>query len=108
LRIRRAKLVSAGIGGAAAVAMVIGGSACAGPAPISSLRAGSGDSATGTNYISPTVPAITITPAMSTGATVTPSAAPTTTSATVNSPTVTASAVAPCSSNGVVLPGGCH
>jgi hypothetical protein len=34
--------------------------------------------------------------------------APTTTSDKVAAPTVTPSGAAPCSGNGIVLPGGCH
>jgi hypothetical protein len=103
---RRAKVVAASLGGAAAIGLAIGGAACGLNTPLSSIRAGSGDSATATNYVPPSVSSMILTPAMSTGQTQTPSSV--TTAVAAATPTVTVSAVAPCASNGVVLPGGCH
>ena len=106
MSVRRAKLAAAAVGGAAAVGLAVGGGACSVPTPITGLRAGSGDSATATNYVPPSVSPMILTPAMSTGQTVTPSSA--TTAVAAASPTVTPSAAAPCANNGIVLPGGCH
>ncbi|GAC1395326.1 MAG: hypothetical protein NVSMB60_01080 [Mycobacterium sp.] len=104
----RAKLVAATIGGAAAVGLVTLGVANDGPAAVPTVHAGSGASATGTLYVQPSVPAMTLTPAMSLGSTQTAQTTPSAASATQAAPAVAASAPATCSNNGVVLPVGCH
>jgi hypothetical protein len=98
------------LGLAAVAALVVIGAVNSGGSPsvILARSGGSGDSATTTNYLEPTVPAISTSATLSSGVTVTsssPASAPATPSAT---PTVTPSSSTPCSNNGVVLPGGCH
>lgn len=98
------------LGGGAVVALVVIGAVNSGDSPsiILARSGGSGDSATTTDYLQPTVPTISTSARLSTGVTVTrssPATKPATPSAV---PTVTPSPSPPCSNNGVVLPGGCH
>ena len=65
------------------------------------VAGGSGDSATGTSYVSPTVPAMNLNPTnMSTGATVTAAAPATSLATSAASPTYKATAAAGCVNNG--------
>lgn len=107
MRLRRAKTYSAIVGvGAIIVAGAMVGQT---GSPSSVNVAGSGDSATGTTYTSPTIPGMSLNPtAMSIGQTTSTTVAATSLAIEVATPTVTPSAVAPCANNGVVLPGGCH
>jgi hypothetical protein len=108
MNVRRVKVLAAVIGSGAAIALtVIGVTDNDHGAPAANL-AGSGDAATSTNYLPPTVSHMVLTPtAMSTGATTAPTT-PATAALVMATPTVTPSAAAPCANNGVVLPGGCH
>ena len=109
MKLRRVKVLAAAVGSGAAIALAVIGvtesSHGAGPA----VNLARGDSETSTQYLPPTVPAMTANSAtaMSTGATVV-ATTPSTVVAEVATPSVTPSAVEPCSSNGVVMPGGCH
>ena len=105
---QRAKLAAATIGGAAAVGLAILGVANDGQVPAPTVHAGSGDAATGTNFVPPSVPVMTLTPAMSMGSTQTAQSAPSSASALEAAPTLSASAQATCAENGAALPGGCH
>lgn len=98
---RWTKYFAAQIGGGAMVALVVVGAVNTGDSPSVSL-AGSGDSATATNYAPPSVPGMNIGATMTT---TTPAAQPVTSKAV---PAAQPTAPAPCSTNGVVLPGGCH
>jgi hypothetical protein len=106
----RTKLLAAVLGGSAVIASVVVSFATgSGPANLASGGHESGDSATGTQYTSPTVPAMTMNAtAMSTGATATVTTAATALATSVASPTLSVAAVAPCGDKGVALPGGCH
>jgi hypothetical protein len=99
--VKRAKPLAAVLGfGAFAVAVVVSLESGASP-PAQSVAGGSGDSATGTSFVQPTVPAMSVDPtAMNMGATVT-AAAPTTALATaMASPTYKAAPAPGCVNNG--------
>jgi hypothetical protein len=106
--IKRKRSFSAAVGGSALIALIALGTAYA-SSPSGVHNAESGDSATGTTYTPPSVPAMSISATgMSTGVTTTP-AAPLTAAATAKaSPTLSTTVAAPCADKGVVLPGGCH
>ena len=107
MKLRRVKVLAAAIGSGAAVALAVIGVADDHGAPAANL-AGSGASATSTNYAPPTIPQMNVSAtAMSRGATVT-ATSPSNGAAEVASPTVAPPPAAACSNNGVVLPGGCH
>ncbi|MCV7225196.1 hypothetical protein [Mycolicibacterium komossense] len=96
----RVKPLAAAVGlGAVAVALAISLDAGGGP-PVHPVAGGSGDSATGTSFVEPTVPVMSIDPTnMSMGSTVT--AAPATSLATsMASPTFKASPEPGCVNNG--------
>jgi hypothetical protein len=106
--VKRKRLVAAAVGGSAVIASVVLNFAYTGADSVSHV-AESGDSATGTTYTRPTVPAMTVSAtAMSTGVTKTPEAPLSVEATTRAAPTVSASLGTPCADNGVVLPGGCH
>ena len=108
MKVHRAKLAAAAIGGVAAVGLAVLGVANDGQVTAPTVHAGSGDSATGTNFAPPSVPVMTLTPAMSMGSTQTAQTTPSGAPAMEAAPTVSASAEATCADNGVALPGGCH
>lgn len=109
MNLRRVKVLAAAIGGAAAIALAVIGVTNSGHGAAPAVNLARGDSETSTEYLPPTVPAMTAgsATAMSTGATVV-ATIPSTVAAEVATPSVTPPAVQPCSSNGVVMPGGCH
>jgi hypothetical protein len=92
----------ASFAGASALVAAIGFCLVHSPGPSAdNVAGGSGDSATGTAYTSPTVPAMSVNPtAMSVGSTVTEAAPATTLATAVASPTLKASAAAGCVNNG--------
>ena len=96
-----AKPLAAALGlGAVVVALAISVDANGG-APAYSVAGGSGDSATGTSYVQPTVPAMLIDPTkMSMGATVTAKAPATALATEMASPTFKASPEPGCVNNG--------
>ena len=106
MNLRRIKSIAAVIGGGAAIALAVFGVTDRGPAAPASMLAGSGDSATNTNFVPPSVSQMTLTPAMTVGSTVT--AVTTPAEETAVAPTGAAAAPATCSENGAALPGGCH
>ena len=109
MNLRRVKVLAAAIGSGAAIALAVIGVTNSGHGAAPAANLARGDSETSTQYLPPTVPAMTAgsATAMSTGATVT-ATTPSSVAAEVATPSVTAPAVQPCSSNGVVMPGGCH
>jgi hypothetical protein len=106
MKLRRIKSIAAVIGGGAAIALAVVGVVDRGPDAPANMLAGSGASATNTNFVPPSVSPMTLTPAMTLGSTVTAATTPAQQSAVA--PTAAASAPATCSDNGVALPGGCH
>jgi hypothetical protein len=101
MRTQRLKWFSAGLGGSAIVAAALLVSTHPGAPSPQNVAGGSGDSATGTAYVSPTVPTMAVDPtAMSMGATATAAPPAMTLATSVASPTLKASAAAGCVNNG--------
>ncbi|MET0703410.1 MAG: hypothetical protein ABWY93_27515 [Mycobacterium sp.] len=98
---KRAKPLGAVLGiGALAVAVVISIESGAGT-PVSSVAGGSGDSATGTSFVQPTVKPMSINPTnMSMGPTVTAARPPTALATAVATPTYKAQPEPGCVNNG--------
>ena len=101
MRTQRLTLFGAGLGiSAITAAVVVTLTHPAAPGP-QNLAGGSGDSATGTSYVSPVVPTMSIDPtALKMGATATAAAPAATLATSVASPTLKASAAAGCVNNG--------
>jgi len=110
MNLPRVKVLAAVIGSGAAIALAVIGVTNGGHAAAPAANLARGDSETSTEYLPPTIPAMTAgsATAMSTGATITAATSTTAAAAEVATPSVTPPAGAPCSSNGVVMPGGCH
>jgi hypothetical protein len=101
MNVSRLKSVSAFVGAGAVAALVIFDVAHGTGAASHSVAGGSGDSATGTQYTSPTVPNMAFDPTdLSTGATVTAAKAAATMATSFASPTLKASPAAGCTNNG--------
>jgi hypothetical protein len=101
MRTQRLKWFSAGLGGCAIIAAVLLILTNPGAPSTQNLAGGSGDSATGTAYVSPTVPTMSVDPtAMTMGGTATAAPPATTLATSVASPTLKASAAAGCVNNG--------
>jgi hypothetical protein len=101
MRTQRLTRLSAGLGAfaiIAAAAMVLTHPSASSP---QNVAGGSGDSATGTAYVSPTVPAMSVDPtAMKMGATATAAPPAATLATSVASPTLKATPAAGCVNNG--------
>jgi hypothetical protein len=95
------KSVAAAVGaGAIVTAAVVVGATCTDDSGSRSLAGGSGDSATGTSYVSPTVPTMALTANVTTAATMTAAPPVTTLAQIVASPTYKASPEPGCINNG--------
>ena len=101
MRTPRLTFLAAGLGiGAITAAVVVTLTHPAAPSP-QNLAGGSGDSATGTSYVSPVVPTMSIDPtALKMGATATAAAPGTTLATSVASPALKATAAPGCVNNG--------
>ncbi len=101
MRAQRMKSLGAALGLAAVLAAVAMSLDTGVAAPTRVLAGGSGDSATGTVYVSPTVPAMKLDPTDATmGATITAEVSATALATTMASPTFKASPPAGCVNNG--------
>ena len=98
---QRLARLSAGVGMAAVIAAAVVVVTHPDAAPARNVAGGSGDSATGTAYVSPVVPTMKLDPtAMSMGATATAAPPASTMATSFASPTLKAPAAAGCVNNG--------
>ena len=101
MRTKQLTRLSAGLGGSALIAAAILVITHPDAPQTQNLAGGSGDSATGTTYVSPVAPTMSVDPtAMSMGATVTDGPAATTPAQAFASPTLKATPAPGCVNNG--------
>jgi hypothetical protein len=102
MTIKRMKLLAATVGGGVVIASAVVGVTQSGDDSGSRrVAGGSGDSATGTSYVQPTLPGMSVNPtAMSTGVTVVVSPPATTLATPMASPSLKATPAPECSNNG--------